>query len=218
MEIYIEGNIGTGKTTFLDFLKIIFGDEKYTSIYEPVDQWTALKNEDGKNLLENFYEDQTKWSFAFQMNSFISRIQKIRAEKNNKIKFIERSVYTDKYCFANNCYENGKMTKIEFDIYNRWHNWLCDMFKIQPTAFIYLKTKPEISLERIKKRSRKGESDIPIEYLTKLHELHNNWMDTYIKTNIPVLILDVSVDFYNNESEKEKIINKLTDFIKTLQS
>ena len=44
MDIYIEGNIGTGKTTFLNFLKTIYTDEKHAFIYEPVDQWTALKN------------------------------------------------------------------------------------------------------------------------------------------------------------------------------
>jgi deoxyadenosine/deoxycytidine kinase len=219
MDIYVEGNIGTGKTTFLDFLKTLFSKNNHSFVYEPVDQWTNLKDSNGKNLLEHFYEDQNKWSFAFQMNSFVSRIEKIQhIEKDfpKNIKFIERSVYTDKKCFANNCYETGKMNKIEFDIYNRWHKWLCKEFKVKPSAFIYLKTTPEISLERINKRNRGGESGIPIDYLTKLDTLHNVWMDEERANGVPVLILDVSKDFYNDETEKHIIISKLKEFMETL--
>ena len=156
-DIYIEGNIGTGKTTFLRFLETLFKTDDYSFIFEPVDQWTNLTDSDGINLLENFYKDQDKWSFAFQMNSFISRIQKIQND-SKKVKFIERSVYTDRNCFAKNCYESGKMNKIEYDIYTRWHDWLCKEFKVKPSAFIYLKTNPTVSLERIQKRSRQGDA------------------------------------------------------------
>ena len=106
------------------------------------------------------------------MNSFISRIQKVRSSSSS-LNFIERSVYTDKYCFAENCFKNKKMTKIEYDIYCRWHNWLCKEFKMGANAFIYLKTKLSISQQRIRKRNRKGEDEIPLEYLTELDNLHN---------------------------------------------
>lgn len=213
MDIYIEGNIGTGKTTFLGFLKQLYPES--SSIYEPVDQWTALVDENGKNLLENFYQDQHKWSFAFQMNSFISRIQKVKSS-SSELNFIERSVYTDKYCFAENCFKNKKMTKIEYDIYCRWHTWLCSEFKMRVGAFIYLKTEPSISQERIRKRDRKGEAEIPLEYLTELHNLHNTWMTKEIENNTPVLILDVSKDFYNDTEEQKKIKDSIGKFIDSL--
>jgi deoxyadenosine/deoxycytidine kinase len=216
MDIYIEGNIGTGKTTFLNLLHTLYPD--YSTIYEPVDQWTALKNADGTNLLENFYKDQHKWSFAFQMNSFISRIKKIKDNHNPTINFIERSVFTDKYCFANNCYKNGTMTKIEYDIYVKWHDWLCEEFKMKPTGFIYLKTSPEISHERINKRNRPGEESIPLDYLHNLHNLHTEWMLHETEKGIPVLVLDVSKDFYNDDKEKQKIISELETFVQMLLS
>jgi len=216
MDIYIEGNIGTGKTTFIDFLHTLYPE--YSTIYEPVDQWTALKNTDGTNLLENFYKDQHKWSFAFQMNSFISRIKKIKDNHNPTINFIERSVYTDKYCFANNCYKNGKMTKIEYEIYVKWHNWLCEEFNMKPSGFIYLKTTPEISLERINKRNRQGEESIPLDYLYNLHNLHNEWMLHENEKGIPILVLDVSKNFYNDDKEKQKIISQIDTFVKILLS
>ena len=48
MDIYVEGNIGTGKTTFLDFLKTLFSKNNHSFVYEPVDQWTNLKDSNGK--------------------------------------------------------------------------------------------------------------------------------------------------------------------------
>ena len=125
--IFVEGNIGTGKTTFVQFLELNLNPEKYNIIYEPVDEWQKLKDSQGKNILEHFYEDQEKWAFAFQMNSFISRVKHIQdALKANpdKINIIERSVFTDKYCFAKNCYESGKISDIQYQIYNNWHKWL----------------------------------------------------------------------------------------------
>ena len=107
------------------------------------------------------------------MNSFISRIRVMEQRKDdNTVNFVERSIFTDKYCFAENCY--GMMDKIEYDIC-RWHDWLQTAFDIAPNAYIYLKTDPKIS-ERIAK-SRDEEGGIPIEYLTTLHEKHNKWMD-----------------------------------------
>lgn len=214
-QIYIEGNIGTGKTTFLDLISTLYPQDSV--VYEPVDQWIETKDSDNTNILDKFYNDQNRWAFTFQMNSFISRIKSINEVPKTKITFIERSVFTDKICFAKNCYENGKMTKIEYDIYDNWHSWLCEKFDVKPKYFIYLRTTPEISEERIKKRSRKEESDIPIGYLRQLHNLHEEWMEDNIQRGIKVLILDVSVNFYRNDLEKTKIINLLYDFIKPSQ-
>jgi len=210
-EIYIEGNIGTGKTTFLDFLDKLYKNE--TVVYEPVDQWLSTKDSDNKNILDKFYSDQERWSFTFQMNSFISRIKAVDDAPDKRIKFVERSVFTDKICFAKNCFENGKMSKIEYDIYCNWHTWLCKKFDITPKYFIYLKTNPEISEERIKKRSRTEESGIPLEYLKQLHNNHEEWMKDNVSKGINVLYLDVSTNFYENDEERAKIIEQVETFI-----
>jgi len=213
MNIYVEGNIGTGKTTFLSFLKKQI--PKYNILYEPVDEWVNIKDANGKNLLEHFYEDQNKWSFPFQMNTFISRVKKIQ-DSNSDINIVERSVYTDRNCFATNCFNSGKMTSIEYDIYCRWHDWLCAKFPVKPNGFIYLKTAPEISHQRIKKRDRRGEDTIPLEYLQTLHKLHEKWMDDEKCNNIPVLVLDITKDIYKNETEQKEILAQVQSFISKL--
>ena len=220
MIIYVEGNIGSGKSTFCNLLSEYFGLEMEAEsniILEPVNEWLTIVDENGDSLLDNFYKNQEKWSFAFQLNCFISRINKIENSKNgsngengedSKIYFIERSVFTDKYCFALNCYESGKMNKIEYDIYCKWHEWLVDKFDVMPDAYIYLRTSPEISFERMKKRSRGGEEEVPLDYLKLLHNKHEEWMEIERKNNVKVITIDVTDDF-NNEKIMKNIINKI---------
>lgn len=60
----IEGNIGAGKSTLLRALRE--SHPEWTFIDEPLDTWTALKNETG-NLIECFYGDQDRWAYTFQV-------------------------------------------------------------------------------------------------------------------------------------------------------
>ena len=232
MIIYIEGNIGSGKTTFVNLLNKYL-DHFYDigieakSIEEPVNEWMNTKDENGKNILEHFYEDQSKWSFCFQMNSFISRVKKIKDELDkprvvddndkefDRLLLVERSIYTDKWCFAKNCFENGNISQLEYDIYSKWNQWLSDEFKVTPDAYIYLRCLPNVNNERIIQRNREGEQNIPIEYLECLHNKHEEWMNIEKENNIPVFTIDSTVNF-KDERIMSEIFNKLFTFIATL--
>lgn len=216
LSIYIEGNIGTGKTTFLKWLEKT-PEFKESIVYEPVDEWLTLKDESGSNILDKFYQDQYRWSFTFQINSFISRLHK-EAQNKSSTKLVERSVFTDRICFAKTCYESHKMTSMEYDIYTRWHDWLCGKFKVNPSGYIYLRTDPKISYQRIKNRNRDEESSIPIEYLEKLHTIHDEWLLS-IK-DIPVLVIDVSEDIPYGKGKSEitdNIYKEILSFIERIK-
>ena len=43
------------------------------------------------------------------------------------------------------------MSSLELNIYNRWHKWLNNKFNANPDFYVYLRTEPEICLNRIKK-------------------------------------------------------------------
>ena len=62
---------------------------------------------------------------------------------------------------------------------------------------IYLRSTPEVSYERIKKRNRNGESNIPLEYLQQIHKLHDEWLIDNDDLNI--LILDADNLKYNDQ-------------------
>ena len=202
--LYVEGNIGTGKTTFIQLLKKFLTFQKFTwkVVLEPVDQWMSMKDKDGNNLLEEFYKDQVKYSFPFQMNSFISRSYSIhevlKENPDLDVLFVERSVFTDKLCFAQLLYESGKINELEYKIYNEWHSKLVSDFKLNADGYIYLRTNPQTSHFRIKRRSRPGEDIIPITYLESLHEKHENWL-LNSEPKEKVLTLDVSGSIFEDE-------------------
>jgi len=200
---FIEGNVGTGKSTFLQKLKEVGLDV----IFEPVDIWTSIRNDNGKTLLEEFYNDQKRYAYTFQSIAFRTRVQNIENSKVNTV--IERSIFTDRNVFAKTCYENGMMNEIEWNDYTSWFDWLATSFNINPKGYIYLRASPDISYDRIQKRSRSGEETIPFDYLNELHNKHENWL----LDEPNVLILDVNEDFENNSGKLNDKIEKVLTFI-----
>lgn len=176
----IEGNIGSGKSTFLASLKTelkeIYG-VPVIYIPEPVKEWEDIQSKDGKNMIELFYEDQSKYAFSFQMMAYITRLHYLRQEIAKYPKCIlisERSLIADYHVFAQMLYESGHISLENYQIYKKWF-W--EFIKDIPvTGIIYLKTTPELCFERCTNRARKGET-ISLEYLTACYEMHEKWLD-----------------------------------------
>jgi len=202
--IFIEGNIGSGKSTFIKLLN----DRGYTINLEPVDKWTSMKNNNGKNLLEEFYNDPGRYSYLFQSIAFRTRIKSITSNPSD---FTERSVFTDRNVFAKTCHESGKMNDLEWNDYCEWFDWLTDSFNIKPTGYIYLRAEPKISYERIKKRSRGGEENIPYDYLENLHIKHDDWL----MNEKNVLVIDVNEEFENDPDKLSEMVDKVKKYINT---
>ncbi len=212
----VEGNIGAGKSTFLRLIK-----EKLSVqvVFEPLSRWQNVGN--GGNLLEKFYQDTSRWGYTFQTYAFITRImeqQEQALENPFRAQVLERSVYSDRYCFAKNCFEMGTISKLEWDLYQQWFEWLVDNYSQKPDGFIYLRTSPEVCYERLKKRAREEESIIAFNYLKLLNDKHEDWLinkkeiaEYLVQT--PVLSLDCDNDFESSSEELEKHIQKIQEFI-----
>jgi len=214
---YIEGNIGAGKSTFITlFQKFLENDEDSHLLLEPVDSWLNTKDSSGKHILQHYYEDQEKYGFTFQMNAFISRVYEIEEMKklDKKFNFVERSVYTDRNVFTQLNVDNGNIDEIQHKVYEQWFSVFSEKFDLRPQGYIYLKTTPEICETRIKKRDRSGESSIPLEYLTKLDNLHTEWLKDENQNGTPVLEIDVTEDYTNNEERQKEIFQTIMNFVK----
>lgn len=201
--VYVEGNIGTGKSTFLknldkDDLKRRY---KYEVLYEPVDDWQE------KGILEEFYKDPKRYCYTFQSYCLFTRFQmlkKIDKRDDLKFVFIERSIFSDNNVFAKSCKSINQMNQLEYDIYNSWFNHF-NTIHSNDYYHIYLQLDPQTCLERIKKRSRNEETSISIDYLKLLHNSHDNWLINNEKC----------IKIYDNKEllDAGNVLNEITNLV-----
>lgn len=200
--IFVEGNIGCGKSTFLNQIKDHIPNVQ--CIQEPLDKWTKLCDRSGKNILQYFYDDMKKYTYPFQSFAFLSRVMLLdKIDKTKQIVFIERSVFSDKNIFAKNCLDNGTMTEIEWNLYNVWFDWMINKLNISNYKTIYLKCDPETSYKRLQERNRKEEQNVSLQYIQDIHRCHEEWLN---KDNS--ITVDATRSFKDN-IEFLKIYNEL---------
>jgi deoxyadenosine/deoxycytidine kinase len=217
MAMYIvEGNIGTGKSTFLrlieqhiSFLKVV---------YEPLHTWQSEGN--GESILRNFYHDPQRWAFTMETVAMASRVHDHIKEQHHPSPYrvLERSIYSGHYCFAKNDYNNGFMNDLEWHMYNDWFTLLVSDKCKPPLGFIYLQTTPEISFERIKKRARSTESTIPLLYLKQIDDCHTSFLINKENIlpelqNVPVLVLNCDEEFETNTLRLQEHLKQVILFI-----
>lgn len=212
----VDGNIGAGKSTFL---RIVGEHIQIQTVQEPHEKWQRVVGDE--NLLQKFYTDAPRWAYTFQSYAFVTRVmeQQAHAAVNPyHAQLLERSVFSDRYCFAKNAYELGFMNALEWKLYQEWFSWLVDNYVVRPTGFIYMHTSPEVCYQRLVKRNREEEAGVPMEYLEQLHDKHEQWLvhkvgvADYLK-DVPVLVLNCDVDFENNEAEQEKLLSQIISFV-----
>ncbi|XP_004844764.1 deoxyguanosine kinase, mitochondrial isoform X2 [Heterocephalus glaber] len=235
----IEGNIAVGKSTFVKLLTKTYPEWHVAA--EPVATWQNIQaagTQKGQttqsvgNLLDMMYQEPARWSYTFQTCSFMSRL-KVQLEPfpekllqaKNPMQIFERSVYSDRYIFAKNLFENGSLSDTEWQIYQDWHSFLLQEFagRLSLHGFIYLQATPQICLKRLYQRARKEEKGIELAYLEQLHGQHEAWLvhnTTKLHfealLNIPVLVLNVSDDFSEEATKQEELIRKVNTFVKNL--
>ena len=225
--VSIEGNIGSGKSTLLANLREHFKyNDNVIFLKEPVDEWAKIKDKNGITILEKFYTDQDKYSFSFQMMAYVSRIKVLRdtlrdkkqdpnkkENKTNNYIITERSLYTDKMVFAKMLFDNGKIEDVNYQIYLNWFDTFSGEFPVHKV--IYVKASPDKCYERIMKRSREGEENIPLEYLTACSLYHDNMLDKSASNCVcnEQLILDGNIDIYENKTQVDNWIQEIEQYI-----
>jgi deoxyadenosine/deoxycytidine kinase len=213
--ISIEGNIGSGKSTLLANLREHFKyNDNVVFLKEPVDEWEKIKDENGVTILEKFYTDQKTYSFPFQMMAYISRLdilRKIVKSSPNVIIITERSLHTDRLVFAKMLFDSGLIEDVNYQIYLKWFDTFIEDYPI--SGVIYVKTDPSVCFDRIKQRSRTGESEIPIEYLTKCDMYHESMMkEIHILSN-NILTLNGNQNIFNDSDSLSTWLHNIDSYI-----
>ena len=222
--ISIEGNIGAGKSTLL---RLLGNNRGVRTVDEPLKKWRGEEGAGSSNLLKMFYDKPSRWAFTFQTAAFLTRAQAastaLRAADApaDALWVLERSLLSDKHCFATNCLKTGLMEQAEYGVYEDFHTWLMDEFpSLRIDGAVYVRTRPETCLQRLKQRGRSEEAEIPLEYLSQLHARHEEWLlwapegggppdspsdgpwwRATSTDGAPVLVLDGEANFEDGEKE-----------------
>lgn len=166
--IVIDGSIGAGKSTLLNNLKtkLVSGSTIYNILEENVSSWME------EGWLQKYYSNIPRYASSFQTRVLLSHIQQrkeILTSNRPVINIFERSAITTVNVFSKMLVDDGVLDQLEMDV----HTQILNMFNYEkPDLLIYLDTSPELSYERLLKRSRNGEVDITLEYLQKLNNIY----------------------------------------------
>jgi deoxyadenosine/deoxycytidine kinase/DNA-binding CsgD family transcriptional regulator len=182
MHIAVAGNIGAGKTTLT---RLLAKHYKWEPHFEDV-----VDNP----YLDDFYHQMERWSFNLQiyfLNSRFRQVLQIRQSGKNIIQ--DRTIYEDAHIFAPNLHAMGLMA-------NRDYNNYTSLFELMeglvgaPDLLIYLRSSIPNLVSQIHKRGRDYENSISIDYLSRLNERYEAWIQTYDKGKLVIIDVD-DIDF-----------------------
>lgn len=172
----------------------------------------------GVDLLRLFYEEKDKWTFAFENMVMLSRLKSLNevekicqnglSESKFQNFFLERSILSSFNVFTLNSFEENRLNQIEFDILSQFYRFYYEnMFRNQDInkgnklfKIIYIKTNPEICFERIKNRKRESENHITIDYLIKINNKYETWLNRVLCDK------SFQVEIVNGNSSPESVI------------
>ncbi len=196
MHIAIAGNIGSGKTTLAGLLSRHYGWEAH---YEDVDT---------NPYLNNFYEDMQRWSFNLQIYFLNSRFrQVVDIRKGNRKVIQDRTIYEDAHIFAPNLHHMGLMASRDFSNYKSLFELMSSFIK-PPDLLIYLRASVPTLVSQIQKRGREYENSIRLDYLKKLNERYEAWIEDYDLGKLLIINVD-KIKFSERQSDLGEVIHKI---------
>jgi deoxyadenosine/deoxycytidine kinase len=195
--IAIAGNMGSGKSSLVDFLCKHFALKPF------------FEYNDFNPFLQLFYKDMKRWAFHSQMH-FLTHKFRIHRELDSCPDTVvqDRSIYEDAEIFAFNLFKQGCMSKDEWRTY-------CDLYETMisaikpPDLLIYLNCPIKTLKKRIARRGRAIEKNVPDEYIKRLERYYKRWLSKYDKS--PVLELSTErMDYIEDFIHRQDLMKSIS--------
>ena len=196
--IVVAGNIGAGKSTLVQLLSDRLG---FTPFFEPVND---------NPYLSDFYKDMQRWSFHSQLYFLTRRLRihkQLLAAEGSVVQ--DRSVYEDAEIFARNLYLQGDISTRDYAVYQDLYQILISLLP-PPNLIVYLRASVPTLQGRISKRGKDYEASIPVDYLGRLNNLYEEWIDSF--TQCPVLIVPSdSLNLVSSDENISQVVNAIQE-------
>ena len=202
--IAIAGNMGSGKSTMVDFLSRTYGVKPF---YEP---------NDDNPYLPDFYRDMRRWAFHSQLY-FLSSKFRLHQELDRTpgVSILDRTIFEDAEVFATALRDMRHIDKRDWATYRVFYEAILDAIA-PPDLMIYLRCSVRTLKKRILLRGRPMEQDVPLSYLRRLQRLYDRWIDDYALSEVLVLeteALDYVGDLVHRLDVMERIEAVLAEHI-----
>jgi len=177
MRIAVSGTIGAGKSTLCEQMSEPLGYEVFA---EPVAD---------NPYLEDFYADPHRWAFDAQVfmisHRFRRQMEAVHASEDKGF-LLDRCFHEDRV-FAEVNHEIGHISDRDWHTYLHLYESFCRVVP-PPEVVVYLRTSPEVAVQRIRQRGRESEQGISMEYMRRLHYAYDRWFQ-HMKTKTKVLLV-----------------------------
>ena len=154
-------------------------------------------------VIDRFFENFCK--------KMILQREKRESEKHAIFAVSERSLLTNRDIFIQPEIARGNISQIDGEIL-KWksetfHDILLKQFEMVP-YFVYLKSSPEESFERIRARERTEEKNIELGYLREICETHERLYEKLSRNGENVLIIRID-DFKERQLSPKIDVNRI---------
>lgn len=192
--IAIEGNIGTGKTTFCQMLEKDFGCR------------LILEEFTDNPFLPLFYDNPERYAFPVELFFMTERYKQLQ-ELLNQGELFRRTTISDYYFFKTLLFAKNNLPDEEFRLFKRLFDVLSTNSK-KPDLLVYLWRSVDDLLMNIQNRGREFEKGIKAEYLDQIQKSYLEFFRTGV--SFPVLILDIEgKKFWEEKSQYNQMIQLL---------
>jgi deoxyadenosine/deoxycytidine kinase len=194
--IAIAGNIGTGKSSLVEFLTRAYGIQPF---YEPNDE---------NPYLPDFYQDMKRWAFHSQLYFLSNKFRMHQQlEQSSGVVVLDRTIYEDAEIFAAALHDMRNFTGRDWDTYWNFYQIILEAIR-PPDLMIYLRCSMRTLRKRIRLRGRAMERHIPLAYLKRLEKLYEQWVAAYQYGEILVLETD-KLDYVNDMVDRLDVMERV---------
>jgi len=191
--IAIEGAIGVGKTTLTQKLADKLGSSTF---FEQVDD---------NPFIELFYQDPSRHALSVQLSFLFSRLKQWQTLQQQDL--FSQGVVSD-YLFAkDHIFATVTLSDEELALYDQVAR-LLQVDLHHPDLVIYLQSKPDIIMERIRRRNRGMERSLKMDYLQQIINAYDQFFFHY--QEVPLLIVQTDrMNFADHEDAVDTLIERI---------
>ncbi|MDQ6982163.1 MAG: deoxynucleoside kinase [Mariprofundus sp.] len=191
--IAIEGAIGVGKTTLAQKLA------------DKIGSGTFFEQVDDNPFIELFYQDPSRHALSVQLSFLFSRLKQWQTLHQQDL--FSQGVVSD-YLFAkDHIFATVTLSDEELALYDQ----VARLIQVDihcPDLVIYLQSKPDVIMERIRRRNRGIERGLKMAYLQQVINAYDQYFFHY--QEVPLLIVQTDrMNFADSEEAVDTLIERI---------